>query len=59
MPVARDMGDKDKAFDWLNTAYREHDPLLIGLNVSPGLDNIHADPRFAELVRRVGLPRLQ
>lgn len=54
-----DMGDKEKAFDWLDTAYREHDRLLLGLNVSPGFDNIRSDHRFAELVRRVGLPRLQ
>ncbi len=54
-----DMGDKDKAFDWLDTAYREHDRLLIGLNVSPGFDNIRSDPRYAELVRKVGLPKPQ
>jgi TolB-like protein/Tfp pilus assembly protein PilF len=54
-----DMGDKEKAFDWLGTAYRERDGLLLGLNVSPGLDNIRSDPRFAALVRKVGLPQLQ
>ncbi len=54
-----DMGDREKAFDWLDTAYREHDRLLIGLNVSPGFDNIRSDPRYAELVRKVGLPKLQ
>ena len=54
-----DMGEKDKAFDWLDTAWREHDRLLLGLNVSPGLDNVRSDPRFAELVRKVGLPARQ
>jgi TolB-like protein/Tfp pilus assembly protein PilF len=54
-----DMGDKDKAFDWLDTALREHDRLLVDLNVSPGFDNIRSDPRFAELVRKVGLPNSQ
>ena len=54
-----DMGDKNKAFEWLDTAYREHDRLLIGLNVSPGFDKIRSDFRFAELAHRVGLPKPQ
>ena len=52
-----DRGDKEKAFEWLDTAYREHDSLLIGLNVYPQFDSIRSDQRFAELVRKVGLPR--
>jgi adenylate cyclase len=52
-----DMGEKEKAFAWLDTAYREHDRLLIGLNVSPGFDSVRSDPRYAELVRKVGLPK--
>lgn len=54
-----DMGQKDQAFDWLNRAFREHDRLLIGMNVSPGFDRVRADPRFAALVRKVGLPQAQ
>jgi len=52
-------GDKNKAFQWLDTAYREHDRLLLGLNVMPGFDQIRSDPRFVELVRKVGLPKSQ
>jgi len=51
-----DLGDKDQAFQWLDTAYREHDWLLIGLNTQFELDSLRSDPRFAELVRKVGLP---
>jgi TolB-like protein/Tfp pilus assembly protein PilF len=51
-----DLGDKEKAFEWLNTAYREHDFLLKELNTAFELDNIRSDPRCAELVRKVGLP---
>lgn len=52
-----DMGDKDQAFHWLNVAYQEHDWLLIGLNTYFQLDPLRSDPRFAELVRKVGLPQ--
>jgi TolB-like protein/DNA-binding winged helix-turn-helix (wHTH) protein len=52
-----DLGDKDQAFHWLNTAYQEHDWLLIGLNTYFQLDPLRSDPRFAELVHKVGLPQ--
>jgi eukaryotic-like serine/threonine-protein kinase len=52
-----DLGDKDQAFRWLNTAYQEHDWLLIGLKKDYILDPIRSDPRLAELVRKVGLPQ--
>jgi eukaryotic-like serine/threonine-protein kinase len=52
-----DLGDKDQAFRWLNTAYQERDFLLMGLKTNFQLDPIRADPRFAELVRKVGLPQ--
>ena len=51
-----DLGDKEKAFEWLDTAYREHDFLLKELNTAFEMDHLRADPRFAELVRKVGLP---
>ena len=49
------LGDKEQAFHWLNTAYQERDPDLIALKTRPLLDPIRSDPRFAELVRKVGL----
>jgi TolB-like protein len=52
-----DLGDKEQAFHWLNIAYQEHDWLLISLNTNFKFDPLRSDPRFAELVRRVGLPR--
>src|SRR5580698_1337352 len=54
-----DLGDKEKAFEWLNTAYREHDFLLRELNTAFEMDSLRSDHRFAELVRKVGLPRVQ
>jgi eukaryotic-like serine/threonine-protein kinase len=52
-----DLGDKDQAFRWLNTAYQERDLNLLGLRTDFALDPIRSDPRFAELVRKVGLPQ--
>jgi eukaryotic-like serine/threonine-protein kinase len=51
------LGDKDQAFMWLNTALQEHDWSLTGLKTDFALDPIRSDPRFAELVRKVGLPQ--
>ena len=52
-----DLGDKDQAFQWLNTAYQERDWLLVNLKTDFLLDSLRSDPRFAELVRKVGLPQ--
>ena len=52
-----DLGDKDQAFRWLNTAYEERDWLLEGLKTNFQLDPLRSDPRFLELVRKVGLPQ--
>jgi eukaryotic-like serine/threonine-protein kinase len=52
------LGEKDQAFEWLERAYQEHSSWLSYLNVESRLDPLHSDPRFADLVRRVGLPHL-
>jgi len=52
-----DLGDKDQAFLWLDTAYQERDWQLMGLKTDFYLDPLRSDPRFAELVRKVGLPQ--
>jgi eukaryotic-like serine/threonine-protein kinase len=51
------VGDKDQAFQWLNTACQERDFLVDGLKTDFLLDPIRSDPRFAELVGKVGLPQ--
>jgi eukaryotic-like serine/threonine-protein kinase len=50
------LGDKDEAFKWLNTAYQERDLGLLSLRTDFLLDSLRSDPRFAELVLKVGLP---
>ena len=52
-----DLGDKDEAFRWLQAAYQERDVGLIALKTNFLLDPIRSDARFADLVRKVGLPR--
>jgi serine/threonine protein kinase/tetratricopeptide (TPR) repeat protein len=49
-------GEKDKAFAELNRSYENREAALSSLKVSPLLDPLRSDPRFAELVRKVGLP---
>jgi TolB-like protein len=50
-------GEKDKAFQWLDKAYAERDGEDITLlNCDPVFKNLHGDPRFADLLRRLGLP---
>ena len=48
--------DNDQAFMWLEKAFMERRDRMTWLNVDPLLDPLRADPRFDELVRRVGLP---
>ena len=49
-------GDRDKAFEYLEKAYANEDvELILGVR-SPALDPIRSDPRYADLMRRVGLP---
>ena len=49
------LGDKDKAFYWLDKAYAEQDAQLIYINVEPEFEPLRDDPRFHDLLRRIGL----
>jgi len=49
------IGNKDQAFALLEKAYSQHSSALITLKVEPGYDPLRSDPRFQDLMRRVGL----
>ncbi len=51
-----DAGDYDRAIDWLEKAYEEHDPNLPYLGNNPLYDPLRSDPRFQALLRRMNLP---
>jgi len=54
--VCAGLGEKDEALSWLEKGFEERAFQMQFLNVDPRLDNIRDDPRFKELVRKVGLP---
>jgi TolB-like protein len=49
------LGRKQDAFKWLDEAYDARDVGLVYLKIDPCLDPLRSDPRFDDLVRRVGL----
>jgi len=51
-----ELGQTDKALTWLEKAYQQRSPQLINLSVISSFDSLRADPRFKDLLRRVGLP---
>jgi TolB-like protein/Tfp pilus assembly protein PilF len=50
------LGEKDRAFQFLEAAYEDRVSLLMYLDARPAFNNIRSDPRFADLRRRIGLP---
>ncbi len=50
------LGDKERAFAWLDKALDQRNGWLIHLKGNPRYDSLRTDPRYADLVRRIGLP---
>jgi TolB-like protein/Flp pilus assembly protein TadD len=49
-------GEAEKTFDWLERALPERAFQAMFINVDPRFDNLRHDPRFQDLVRRMGVP---
>jgi hypothetical protein len=51
------LGEKDKAFEWLTKAYEEHAGQLVCIRVDPWIKNLRSDPRYKELLKKMGLEK--
>jgi tetratricopeptide (TPR) repeat protein len=51
------LGDREQAFKYLNDAYTNKDSDLLYVIRYPALDSLRSDPRYAELMNRLGLPK--
>jgi Tfp pilus assembly protein PilF len=49
------LGENDQGFERLDRAYRERDSRLLEIKVLPEFDGVRSDPRFKELLKKVGL----
>jgi tetratricopeptide (TPR) repeat protein len=49
--------ESDKAFDWLDRAYRQRDAGLPELKTGPLMSSLRADPRYVKLLAKIGLPK--
>jgi tetratricopeptide (TPR) repeat protein len=52
-------GEPDRALEWLNRAFAERSPSLVWARVSPAHRVLHDDPRYHDLLRRIGFPSSQ
>ena len=50
------LGERDRAFEWLERAYTERSPGVVHVREFVEFDNLRSDSRFADLLRRIGLP---
>jgi TolB-like protein/DNA-binding winged helix-turn-helix (wHTH) protein len=50
------LGDKSCALAWLEKGFQERDDLMIDLKVDPVFLDLHSEPHFQDLLRRVGIP---
>jgi TolB-like protein/DNA-binding winged helix-turn-helix (wHTH) protein/Flp pilus assembly protein TadD len=48
------LGEKDEAFIWLDKGYEQRAFLMQNIKIEPRLDSLRSDPRFQDLIRRMG-----
>jgi adenylate cyclase len=49
------LGDTERALEWLEKAFAEHDPKMAFLKVDPKWNNLRSSPRFIDLMKRMNL----
>ena len=54
--LAADLGDTNAAFRWLEMSYQQRDVRITNIKVAASLRSLNGDPRFADLLRRIGIP---
>ena len=54
--IHQGLGDKDRVFEWLEKAYQERNADLVHIRGDPRLSTLQSDPRFQDLIKRIGLP---
>jgi serine/threonine-protein kinase len=52
-------GEREKAFEWLQIAFDNHDTGMLALLVDPLLNSLRDDPRYKGLLAKLGLPTAQ
>jgi pentatricopeptide repeat protein len=55
-PIYVGLGDIERSVEWLNKACDERSLWLVWLGVDPKFDSLRSDPRFQDILRRIGLP---
>ena len=48
------LGDRDQAFHWIDKAFEERSGYLLYLNVDPKVDSLRSDPRFKQILKKIG-----
>lgn len=48
------LGDRDQAFHWIDNAFEERSGYLLYLNVDPKVDSLRSDPRFKQILKKIG-----
>ena len=51
------LDERDETLAWLERGYEQRDPKMVFLKVEPKWNNLRDDPRFQDLLRRVGFPQ--
>ncbi len=51
------LGEKEKAVEWLEKSFEKREPVILAIYAYPEWDELRSDPRFQELIKKLGFPR--